>query len=72
MARQIFNPLSETRNQIRILMDTGRVLNPLSHKEEENGESCTFSQLGCLVVLKTKNKTKQKQKLSQDKAKAGS
>ena len=29
---QILNPLSEARDQARILMDTSRVLNPLSHK----------------------------------------
>ena len=32
---QIFNPLSEARDQTHILMDTSQVLNPLSH----NGNS---------------------------------
>ena len=29
----IFNPLSEARDQIRILMDTSQALNPLNHNE---------------------------------------
>ena len=38
---QILNPLSGTRDQTHILMDTSQVLNPLSH----NGNSVTFLSL---------------------------
>ena len=33
-----FNPLNEAQDQACILMDTSRVLNPLSHNGNSNGE----------------------------------
>ena len=45
---QILNPLSETRDQTCILMDTSWVLNPLSH----NGNSLRHLTLLCIQLMK--------------------
>ena len=52
--RWILNPLSEVRDQTCILVDSGQVLNPLSH----NGNSCPVFLISfhgklcpCLVCL---------------------
>jgi len=45
--RQILYPLSEVRDQTRVLMDTSRVRKLLSH--DGNSQKCTF----CLLLFKT-------------------
>ena len=35
---RILNPMSEARDQTWILMDTGQVLNPLSHNRNSSGD----------------------------------
>ena len=49
---QILSPLNEARDRTRILMDTSRVLNPLSH----SGNPVEVSILkGCRPVVQTMN-----------------
>ena len=49
--RRIFHPLSKTRDQTYIFMDTGQSLNPLSHSRNSTFLSCSADQLAQLLPL---------------------
>ena len=61
--RQVLNPLSQARDQSRILIDTSQLLNPLSHNGNFQSRfvfygTCSIDSLGRMLFKKKKCKIK--------------